>query len=131
MDEALRYVEAGFTALKLKIGFGIDDDVTVVNAVRDAVGRTFGIMVDANHAYDRAAALEVARRIHPAGIDWFEEPLIPEDLCGWAASAASHRFPNPPAKRSSGAGASPSCCATKPPTSCSRTAARPAASPRR
>ncbi len=82
VDEALRYVAAGFTALKLKIGFGIDDDVTVVNAVRDAVGPDVRIMVDANHAYDRAAALEVARRILPAGIDWFEEPLIPEDLRG-------------------------------------------------
>ena len=82
VEEALRYVEAGFTALKVKIGFGIDDDVTVVNAVRDAVGPEVRIMVDANHAYDRAAALEVARRIHPAGIDWFEEPLIPEDLRG-------------------------------------------------
>ena len=55
MEEALRYVEAGFTALKVKIGFGIDDDVTVVNAVRDAVGPDVRIMVDANHAYDRAA----------------------------------------------------------------------------
>jgi D-galactarolactone cycloisomerase len=82
VEEALGYVEAGFTALKVKIGFGIDDDVTVVNAVRDAVGPDVRIMVDANHAYDRAAALEVARRILPAGIDWFEEPLIPEDLRG-------------------------------------------------
>ena len=131
MDEALRYVEAGFTALKLKIGFGIDDDVTVVNAVRDAVGPDVRIMVDANHAYDRAAALEVARRIHPAGIDWFEEPLIPEDLRGLGRFRRESPIPYPPAKRSSGAGASPSCCATKPPTSCSRTAARPAASPRR
>ena len=82
VEEALGYVEAGFTALKVKIGFGVEDDVTVVNAVRDAVGPDVRIMVDANHAYDRAAALEVARRILPAGIDWFEEPLIPEDLRG-------------------------------------------------
>ena len=82
VEEALRYVEAGFTALKVKIGFGVEDDVTVVNAVRDAVGPDVRIMVDANHAYDRAAALEVARRILPASIDWFEEPLIPEDLRG-------------------------------------------------
>ena len=34
VEEAQRYVAAGFTALKVKIGFGIDDDVTVVQAVR-------------------------------------------------------------------------------------------------
>ncbi len=81
-DEARRYVAAGFSALKVKIGFGIDDDVTVVAAVRDAVGPEVRIMVDANHAYDRAAAREAAIRLHPLGIDWFEEPLVPEDQRG-------------------------------------------------
>ena len=82
VEEALRYVAAGFGALKVKIGFGVDDDVTVVSAVREAVGPQVRIMVDANHAYDRAAAREVARRLHPLDIDWFEEPLIPEDQRG-------------------------------------------------
>ena len=62
----------------MKIGFGIDDDVTVVQAVRAAVGPEIRIMVDANHAYDRAAA----RRLEPLQIGWFEEPLIPEDQRG-------------------------------------------------
>ena len=55
VEEALRHVAAGFTALKVKIGFGIDDDVAVVAAVREAVGPEVRLMVDANHAYDRAA----------------------------------------------------------------------------
>ncbi len=82
VKEALRYVAAGFTALKVKIGFGIEDDVTVVRAVREAVGPEVRLMVDANHAYDRAAAREVARRLAPLEIDWFEEPLVPEDQRG-------------------------------------------------
>ena len=82
VEEAQRYVAAGFTALKVKIGFGIEDDVAVVAAVRDAVGPEVRLMVDANHAYDRAAAREVARRIDRYRIDWFEEPLVPEDQRG-------------------------------------------------
>ena len=82
VEEAQRYVAAGFTALKVKIGFGIDDDVAVVQAVRAAVGPEIRIMVDANHAYDRAAAREIARRLEPLRIDWFEEPLVPEDQRG-------------------------------------------------
>ena len=65
VEEAQRYVAAGFTALKVKIGFGIDDDVAVVQAVREAIGPEIRIMVDANHAYDPAAAREVARRLEP------------------------------------------------------------------
>lgn len=81
-DEARRYAAAGFGALKVKIGFGVADDVAAVAAVRDAVGPEVRIMVDANHAYDRAAAREVAVRLHPLDIDWFEEPLVPEDQRG-------------------------------------------------
>ena len=82
VKEALGYVAAGFTALKVKIGFGVEDDVSVVRAVRAAVGPEVRLMVDANHGYDRAAAREVARRLEPLAIDWFEEPLVPEDQRG-------------------------------------------------
>ena len=82
VKEALRYVADGFGALKVKIGFGIADDVTVVRAVREAVGPEVRLMVDANHGYDRAAAREAARRLAPLNVDWFEEPLVPEDQRG-------------------------------------------------
>src|SRR5215475_12396902 len=53
IDEAHRRVAAGFSAIKLKLGFGIEEDVRLCHAVRREVGEKIAIMVDANHAYDQ------------------------------------------------------------------------------
>jgi L-alanine-DL-glutamate epimerase-like enolase superfamily enzyme len=51
-QEAEERVAAGFSAIKLKLGFGDDDDVRLWQAVRKTIGDGLGIMVDPNHAYD-------------------------------------------------------------------------------
>jgi len=83
--EAAGYVEQGFTAVKLKVGFGLERDVAAVRAVRGAIGPQTGLMVDANHAYDAAAAIALGRRIAEYDIGWLEEPVPPEDLAGYCA----------------------------------------------
>jgi D-galactarolactone cycloisomerase len=55
-EEAAEYVADGFKAVKLKVGFGVEEDAAVTRAVRDAIGPDIGLMVDANHAYDAVAA---------------------------------------------------------------------------
>lgn len=80
IDEAQRRAEAGFTAIKLKLGFGIDEDIRLCRAIRQAVGEAMTIMVDANHAYDAVAAIRLGRHIEELDIFWFEEPVPPEDL---------------------------------------------------
>lgn len=81
--EAQSYAEQGFTAMKMKVGLGIKQDVDNVQAVRSAIGPDVGLMVDANHAYARSEACALARRIEPLDIGWFEEPLSPEDYEGY------------------------------------------------
>ena len=49
--EANSYIDAGFKAFKLKIGFGVDEDIAFINAIRQAVGPEVRIMADANAAY--------------------------------------------------------------------------------
>ncbi|MEO1091580.1 MAG: mandelate racemase/muconate lactonizing enzyme family protein [Pseudomonadota bacterium] len=83
-EEAKAYVEQGFQAMKLKVGFGVAEDVAAVTAVREAIGGGHGLMVDANHGYDRLDAARLARGIHEFDIGWFEEPVAPEDLDGYA-----------------------------------------------
>jgi len=83
-EEARGYVEQGFTALKMKVGLGIERDFENVKAVREAIGPDVRLMVDANHAFSLSEALTLARRIEPLGIAWFEEPLSPEDYEGYA-----------------------------------------------
>jgi D-galactarolactone cycloisomerase len=81
-EEAAGYREAGFSAVKLKVGFGIEDDVRMTRAVREAIGPNIGLMVDANHAYDAVEAIRLGRRIEEFDIGWFEEPVTPEDIAG-------------------------------------------------
>jgi len=83
VDEAYKYISEGFKALKIKIGFGIEDDIKNVKAIREAVGDDIKIMVDANHAYNANNAIKVGKRIEEFDIFWFEEPVPPEDKNGY------------------------------------------------
>lgn len=80
--EAAGYASEGFDAVKLKVGFGVEEDARIVEAVRDAIGPTTGLMIDANHAYDAVSAIRLGRKIESLDIGWFEEPVPPEDVEG-------------------------------------------------
>ena len=67
--------DEGFTAFKLKIGFGGARDVANVRALREVLGRDAALMVDANQAWTLDAAVEMARRIEAFELEWLEEPL--------------------------------------------------------
>ena len=91
--EAERHVENGFRAVKLKVGFGVDDDTRAVKAVRKAVGADVSVMIDANGAYDAVNALRLARRIEDFDVFWFEEPVPPEDIEGYIEIKAKQDIP--------------------------------------
>jgi D-galactarolactone cycloisomerase len=78
--EVAGYVREGFSAVKLKIGFDVDEDVRLIEAVRETIGPKIGLMLDANHGFDVVEANELGRRVAHLDIGWFEEPVVPEDL---------------------------------------------------
>ena len=80
VDEVTGYVSEGFGAVKLKIGFGVEEDVKLIEAVREAIGPEIGLMLDANHGFDVVEAVELGNRVAPLDIGWFEEPVVPDDL---------------------------------------------------
>ena len=74
----------GFTAVKIKVGAPeAGRDLHRLTIVREAVGRDVDIMMDANQGMALADALELARRVEPLGIRWFEEPLHHADVTGY------------------------------------------------
>ena len=83
--EAAGHVDAGFDALKNKIGFGRHpdfpwgwrEDVELVRAIREAVGDDVRLMTDANHAYDLATASRVGQKLADLDVYWLEEPVRP------------------------------------------------------
>ena len=83
--EMVRHRDAGFHAAKIKIGFGVEEDLRVIRAVRQAVGDEMRLMVDANHGYDVLEALDFGRRAAELRLDWFEEPVLPEQLSAYRA----------------------------------------------
>jgi D-galactarolactone cycloisomerase len=92
-EEAAGYVADGFKAVKLKVGFGVEEDAAVTRAVREAIGPDIALMVDANHAYDAVAAIRLGRMIEADNIGWFEEPVPPEDVAGYRAVKAAISIP--------------------------------------
>jgi D-galactarolactone cycloisomerase len=83
VEEAEGYAAEGFGAVKLKVGFGIDEDAAVTRALRRTLGSGIQIMVDANHAFDAPAAIRFGRKVEDCDLAWFEEPVPPEDLVGY------------------------------------------------
>ena len=77
------YIAEGFTTLKMKVGmdFGtrLEEDVTRVKAVRDAIGPKIRLAVDANQCWSSRDALTFAERIASLDIEWFEEPVHSAD----------------------------------------------------
>ena len=70
--------DEGYTAFKLKVGFGAERDLRNLQALRDLLGVHATLMVDANQAWSLNEAIEMSQRIagfHPL---WLEEP-IPAD----------------------------------------------------
>lgn len=88
-DDALRLLEAGYRAIKLRLHSAtIAEDVAQVAAVRAAVGDRMEIMVDANQAerpgtpqveegpvWDLQRALTTCRELEALRVAWVEEPL--------------------------------------------------------
>lgn len=93
VNEALGYKADGFSAMKLKVGYGIETDVRYVKAIREAIGDEIGLMVDANHAYNAGEAIRLSRRIEPFDIGWIEEPVPPEDIDGYIEVKAKSPIP--------------------------------------
>ena len=67
--------QAGYTAFKLKVGFGEARDFDNLAAVRAAAGAGAAVMVDANQAWDLDSAIAMGRRLAELAPGWLEEPL--------------------------------------------------------
>ncbi len=76
------WVDQGISAVKMKIGRDPAADFARVKAARESIGSEASLYVDANGAYSRKQALEMAQRFSDLGVTWFEEPVTSDDLEG-------------------------------------------------
>ena len=93
-EEALRHFEAGFSLMKVKLGYGIEDDIACMREIGRAIeGKPITLMVDTNHAYGRAEALRLGRALEGYALRWYEEPVAPEDIQGYVEMRAKLSMP--------------------------------------
>ena len=94
-DEALELRdEGGFSGLKLRLGRArASDDLATLDVVRKAVGDEMHLMVDFNQGLDLAEALQRCHMIDDLGLAWIEEPIVYDNLDGYARLAAELNTP--------------------------------------
>jgi mandelate racemase len=86
--------EGGFTGLKLRLGRArVADDLAAIAAVRAAVGSEMSLMVDFNQGLHLGEALERCHAIDDLGLAWIEEPLVYDNLEGYARLTAELKTP--------------------------------------
>lgn len=91
---AARRRAEGYSAFKLKVGFGAERDLRNLRALRDALGTDAGLMVDANQAWTLDGAQEMLPRLEPFGLHWLEEPIRADRPWeDWRALAARAKIP--------------------------------------
>jgi L-alanine-DL-glutamate epimerase-like enolase superfamily enzyme len=79
-DEMRRFLDLGYTVVKMKIGgASLGEDLERIEAVLDVVGEGQRLAVDVNGRFDLETALDYARAIEPYDLFWYEEVGDPLD----------------------------------------------------
>jgi L-lyxonate dehydratase len=89
--EAKKYKDEGYKAMKLRFGWGPVDgaegmqhNVNLVRTVREVVGDGIDVMADAYMGWTLDYAKRMLPLLEPFNLRWLEEPVIPDDIHGYA-----------------------------------------------
>jgi L-rhamnonate dehydratase len=99
-SEAERYKGDGYQAMKLRFGWGPADgaagmqrNLELVRTVREAVGDGIDVMADAYMGWNLDYAKRMLPLLEPFQLRWLEEPVIPDDIQGYAQLKSCGRIP--------------------------------------
>jgi muconate cycloisomerase len=83
--ETAEKIRLGHRIFKIKTAaLPVAQDVERVRRIREAVGPTVSLRVDANQGWDRPTALRAIRALEPYDLDFVEQPVARWDLEGMA-----------------------------------------------
>jgi L-alanine-DL-glutamate epimerase-like enolase superfamily enzyme len=90
-NEAKAYAEQGFSAIKLRFGWGPKDGIAgmhqnldLVRTAREAIGDSVDLMADCYMGWSLEYARRMLRLLEPFNLRWVEEPVVADDLAGYA-----------------------------------------------
>jgi L-rhamnonate dehydratase len=99
-EEAKRYKNNGYKAMKLRFGWGPTDgaagmqrNIELVRTVRETVGDGIDVMADAYMGWTLDYAKRMLPLLEPFHLRWLEEAVIPDDIHGYAELKSSGRVP--------------------------------------
>jgi len=95
-SELGRYIQAGFRAVKMRIGAmdgQIDASLERVRAARQALGADVQIMCDAHGTMNVAQSKRFCTEAAPLGLRFIEEPVASDDRAGLAEVRAASPLP--------------------------------------
>jgi len=93
-DTFLRCRDAGYTAFKLKIGFGDDIDFQNIESICSELEAGEQLMVDANQAWSVDEALVQVDKLADYPLEWLEEPIMADSpIDHWVAMAQASKVP--------------------------------------
>lgn len=100
IEETLGYIEAGYTACKVRIGtewswdgVTVDRFLDLMRELTRAVAGRMELMVDGNQRLSEDDALTIAKELGRLGFVWFEEPIPQADIDGYARLNAAVEMP--------------------------------------
>lgn len=82
-DQAAEALDAGYAAVKVRVGMGEEADLALLDAVVSRVGA--GVLVDANMGWELPTAMRMAGLLERFELGWLEEPLSRDDADGYRA----------------------------------------------
>jgi L-alanine-DL-glutamate epimerase-like enolase superfamily enzyme len=82
VQKALKHTRSGFKALKIKVGLELHEDIKRVTAVRDAIGPSIELRIDANQGYTVEQAIMFCEAMESLEVVVVEQPVKAEDLDG-------------------------------------------------
>src|SRR5664280_704501 len=90
LRDAEKKKAAGITAYKIKVGIDTAaNDAARTRAICKLLGPGLLISADANQGYTTEQAIDYVRAVKGCGLDFFEQPVVADDLAGMAAVAAA------------------------------------------
>jgi L-alanine-DL-glutamate epimerase-like enolase superfamily enzyme len=78
--DARRAVESGFRTIYTKVGLDYESDVAVVQGLREAIGPSPRLRVDANEAWSPGTAVRILREMAPCNLEYIEQPIPMSDV---------------------------------------------------
>ncbi len=81
---AKQAIADGWTAIKMKVGSNLEDDIRRCATLRAVLGPDRLLMIDANQVWEVDQAIDWVAALKPFNPYWIEEPVSPDDILGHA-----------------------------------------------